>query len=481
MRLVRKVLVLLYSSLFPSVFAEESSVTLNEKDEGYRGIWYMNQPSKTEYKYKYSGGLGTYCAKHKPFAVYCEKVNKTFFCYGGTSKRALNQLVHMVSYYDHEKNVVPKPTILLDKKTDDAHDNPVISVDDEGYIWIFSTSHGNARPSYIHRSKKPYDIDAFEMVSATRKVGEKRVKIDNFSYFQAWHIPKKGFVCFFTKYGWQTGRALAFMTSPDGVTWSEWQHLAAMGKGHYQISAVSGSRAASCFNYHPTKGGLNFRTNLYYIETPDLGKSWQTIDGKPLSLPLKSKKSTAMVYDYEKEGLKVYLKDIRFDEKGQPIILYITSKGFEAGPKNGPRTWTLAHWNEGKWNIHKITNSDSNYDMGSLYVDGKVWRVIAPTETGPQAFNPGGEIAVWESKDSGRTWKQSKKLTQGSERNHTYVRAPLNAHPDFYGFWADGHGRQPSESNLYFCNKAGDIFLLPRQMSQPYAKPLLVGKKKRRR
>src|SRR4030042_51753 len=66
--------------------ASSSIFTLNEKDTGYRGIWYMNQPSGDEYVYKYSGGLGTYCAKHKPFAVYCDKGNKTFFCYGGTSK-----------------------------------------------------------------------------------------------------------------------------------------------------------------------------------------------------------------------------------------------------------------------------------------------------------------------------------------------------------------------------------------------------------
>ncbi|MEO1972630.1 MAG: hypothetical protein ABGX07_13795, partial [Pirellulaceae bacterium] len=48
-------------------------VTLNTKADGYRGIWYMNQPSNDEYVYKYSGGLGTYCAKHKPFAIYCEQ------------------------------------------------------------------------------------------------------------------------------------------------------------------------------------------------------------------------------------------------------------------------------------------------------------------------------------------------------------------------------------------------------------------------
>ena len=71
-------------SIFPaetdSVFFELSdAVTMNAKDDGYRGIWYFNQLTHNEYVYKYSGGLGTYCAKHKPFAVYAPEVQKTFF------------------------------------------------------------------------------------------------------------------------------------------------------------------------------------------------------------------------------------------------------------------------------------------------------------------------------------------------------------------------------------------------------------------
>ncbi|NQV33619.1 MAG: BNR-4 repeat-containing protein [Phycisphaeraceae bacterium] len=460
--------------LFGSVSFAEERITLNEKDDGYRGIWYMNQPLRTVYKYKYSGGLGTYCAKHKPFAVYCDEVKKTFFCYGGTTKASDKELIHMVSYYDHEKKVVPRPTILLDKNTDDAHDNPVMNVDAKGHIWVFSTSHGTSRPSYIHRSTKPYDINAFELVSATRLQDGNKVPMENFSYFQAWHLPDKGFVCFFTKYGWGAARTLAFMTSPDGVAWSKWQQLASMAQGHYQVSGVAQEKAACAFNYHPKKQGLNYRTNLYYIETPDLGRSWRTVDGTSLELPLTSTKSPALVRDYEKEGLKVYLKDIRFDEQGRPIILYITCKGFESGPKNDPRTWTLAHWDGGQWCIEEITTSDNNYDMGSLYIENSVWQVIGPTETGPQAYNPGGEMALWESKDRGKTWKRLKQLTRNSERNHTYARAPVNAHPDFYAFWADGHGGQPSQSNLYFCNRSGDVYALPRHMNELYAQPTRV-------
>jgi len=462
--------------LFASVSFAEKHITLNEKDDGYRGIWYMNQPLKSVYKYKYSGGLGTYCAKHKPFAVYCRKVKKTFFCYGGTTKASNHKLMHMVSYYDHEKKVVPRPTILLDKKTGDAHDNPVISVDARGHIWIFSTSHGTGRPSYIHRSIKPYDIDAFDMVSATRLKDGRKVPMKNFSYLQVWCLPEKGFACFFTKYGWGAARALVFMTSPDGVEWSKWQRLASMANGHYQVSGATRAKAASAFNYHPKKGGLNYRTNLYYMETPDLGGSWRTVDGKSLKPPLTSAKTPALVRNYEKDGLKVYLKDIRFDRQGRPFILYITSKGFESGPRNDPRIWTLAHWDGREWRIGEIATSDNNYDMGSLYIEDDAWRVIGPTETGPQAYNPGGEMALWESKDRGKTWKRLKQLTGNSRRNHTYARAPVNAHPDFYALWADGHGRQPSKSSLYFCSRAGDVYELPGQMPEPYAEPALVEK-----
>ena len=40
---------------------------------------------KAEYGDKYSGGLGTYTAKHHPLAIYSEEANKTFFVYGGTT------------------------------------------------------------------------------------------------------------------------------------------------------------------------------------------------------------------------------------------------------------------------------------------------------------------------------------------------------------------------------------------------------------
>jgi len=469
------------AALRPShLFAQTSTVateataipTVNGKADGYRGIWYFNQKSGDQYVYKYSGGLGTYCAKHRPFAVYAPAVNKTFFCYGGATPDDNRRLVHMVSYFDHDMKRVPRPTLLLDKRTNDAHDNPVISIDADGHIWIFSTSHGRTRPSFVHRSARPYSIDEFERVAATRLQDGGAVPLDNFSYMQVWPRSGGGFTAFFTRYGDPAARTLMFMTSEDGQNWSPWQRLAAIDEGHYQVSTAIGERAASCFNYHPQGKGLNYRTNLYYIETSNGGQTWQSVDGQLLSLPLTESDNAALVHDYTGEGKNVYLKDIQLDDAGRPVLLVITSRGFQSGPENGPRTWTVIRWTGAHWRFSQITTSDNNYDMGSLYLDQDQWRLIAPTTSGPQQFNPGGEICLWISDDEGANWRRERQLTRASQFNHTYVRRPINAHPDFYAFWADGHGRQPSESRLYFCNKRGDVFQLPVQMESDYAAPI---------
>ena len=471
---------------------------LNQKGEGYLSLWYMNGKLDSEYQFKYSGGLGTYCAKHNPFAIYSEEARKTFFCFGGTTKgshlrndltakgkdaaKLPGVLLHMVAYYDHNTGELSRPTVLLDKYTCDTHDNPIISLDDQGYIWIFSTAHGTLRNAYIHKSKEPYNIDEFVRVEATRLKNGEKVPMDNFSYMQTWFVQGQGFISFFTSYMKNDlgmgQRTINFMSSKDGANWSEWTRIATIAEGHYQISAQKDGKAASAFNYHPPikngKGGLNYRTNLYYVETSDFGRSWKSVDGTPIDLPLVEPDNAALVRNYEKEGLLVYMKDINLDQDGNPVILHVTSKGYMPGPENDPRTWRIARWTGSKWVISEVTTSDNNYDMGSLYLDEDIWRIIAPTGKGPQAFNPGGEMVMWESRDRGETWEKKKQMTSGSQYNHSYARRPISAHPDFYALWADGHGREPSESKLYFSNINGEVYQLPPSMEKDMEAPLPI-------
>lgn len=433
-----------------------------KKAAGYNGLWYKIGESHDEYKYKYSGGFATYPQQQIPMAIYRPEVEKTFFCYGGSDPGKQN-LLHMIAFFDHATGKVSRPRILLDKQTDDAHDNPVISMDDDGYIYIFSPSHGTSRPSYISKSQKPYDISSFTIKSSF-----------NFSYPQPKYIPGKGFHFLYTRYN--GGRAIYMTTSKDGTTWEKARLVSLIAQGHYEISNQKpDGTVATSFNYHPKKGGLDARTNLYYMETPDMGKTWTTVDKKPLKIPLKTTDSLALVHDYEKENLLVYMKDIQFDEAGNPVIVYVTSRGHESGPKNDPRIWCITRWDGKKWITSEITRSDNNYDFGSLYTESdSTWKLIAPTIQGPQAYNPGGEVAMWTSHDKGASWTLTRQVTTNSPGNHTFVRRPVNAAPDFYAFWGDGNAREPSICRLFFTDKNGSIVrMLPEKMTEEAEYPML--------
>ena len=428
------------------------------KADGYKGIWFaLGQFS--EHGDKYSGGLGTYTAKHIPLAVYVPEANKTFFVYGGTTGPEDRYLLAMASEYDHATGTVPKPTIVHDKEgVNDPHDNPSIVVDADGHVWVFVSGRGRRRMGYKYRSVEPHSVDAFEQVLE-----------QEMTYPQPWLIPGKGILHCFTKY--TAGRELYWETSADGRTWTEDRKLAGMG-GHYQVSRERDGRVITAFNYHPG-GNVDKRTNLYYVETDDFGETWRTASGEVLETPLENTQNPALVRDYEAEERLVYVKDINFDEAGHPVILIVTSAHHQPGPIGDPRTWTLVRWTGSAWTFTEVTNSTHNYDMGSLYIepDG-VWRIIAPTEAGPQPLGTGGEMVLWQSVDKGETWEKVRDITRNSPRNHAYARRPVNAHPDFCAFWADGNPDEMSVSRLYFTNQAGDqVWELPYAMEEERSAP----------
>ena len=213
----------------------------------------------------------------------------------------------------------------------------------------------------------------------------------------------------------------------------------------------------------------------YMLQTNDMGKNWETVNGQKVETPLTEIQNPALVYDCQNEGKLVYLNDINFDKAGNPVILAIVSRHFQPGPQGNPHEWMVFHWNGHEWERHKICESTHNYDMGSLYTEGDTWTVIGPTEPGPQYYGTGGEMALWTSRDEGKTWERKRLITRGSSYNQSYARRPVNAQPDFYAFWADGHADEMSESHLYFTNRAGNkVWELPYDMNAEYASPKRV-------
>jgi hypothetical protein len=50
----------------------------------------------------------------------------------------------------------------------------------------------------------------------------------------------------------------------------------------------------------------------------------------------------------------------------------------------------------------------------------------------------------------------------------------VDADPGFQAFWADGDGRRPSASRLYFSDRDGRVHRLPERMEAAEEKPVLV-------
>ena len=428
---------------------------------GFRGIWF-DLGQKSEYGSKYAGGLGTYTANHVPMAIHDSKSDRTYFTWGGTAGPDKRILQILISYYDHGSGRVARPVIVMDKNpVDDPHDNGSLSIDGEGHLWIFVSGRSQLRPGRIYRSKFPHQINEW------LDLGD-----SPFTYPQPWWVEGKGFFHTYTRY--TPGRELYFRTSPDGVTWSSEKKIAGI-EGHYQTSELVGGRILTAFNRHPGRN-VDRRTDLYYMETADMGETWTTAGGKKLTIPLTKADNPARIRDYSAEKLNVYIHDTTTDADGRPVILYLTSRHHQPGPNGDPRTWHTAHWSGKQWCFRDITTSTHNYDTGSLFIekDG-TWKVIGPTGTGPQKWGTGGEIELWISKDRGATWARQRQLTSNSPRNHSYARRPRNAHPDFYCYWADGDADKLSESHLYFTNQAGDkVWELPYEMTGDFAEPMLV-------
>jgi len=202
------------------------------------------------------------------------------------------------------------------------------------------------------------------------------------------------------------------------------------------------------------------------------------VQGNPLEIPLLKLENPARVIDYQSQGKNVYLKDMGFDSDGNPAFLYIRSNGHEPGPVSAPYEWCITWWDSSprisggkKWHTSVITESDHNYDMGSLYISETDWKIVAPTVSSPQKWGVGGELEIWQSTDKGTNWSKIRELTKNSRYNHAYVRRPVDYKAPFCFFWADGHPHEFSKSELYFGDFDGNVWKLTYTMNEENKTP----------
>ena len=421
-----------------------------ELPASHRGIWYACGQVNTlpGHEHVYSGPMATYCVWHRPMAVYAPECDTTFFVYGNADNAPA------ISAYDHRRGDFAEPVVLGANPDGDAHRNPTLLIDTEGFLHVFYGAHGH--PSHVLRSQAPWDISRWEA----------RADLDDpkGSYPQCWQLlPGELFVTYRHAPGWRC------RVSRDGArSWEPPLHLIDFPReqGFENMSVYGISIAATGdfprrvhFTWSRLGGGTPEeiatkhlwarRYNVHYACSDDGGYTWRRSDGTPYDLPI-TEETAEKLYDCGEHG--VWLKDIQLDPAGDPFILFL-----DADVATYESTWKVARRAGEGWAIVDVTGSDHMYDDGGLLVLGADdLRVIGPT-TPSQPRQDGGEMDEWRSVDGGVTWERTRRLTAGSRYSHNCVKVVHNHERgpgDLRVFWSYGDSTSPPETRqvrLYCC------------------------------
>ena len=138
-----------------------------------QGVWYCCGKANAlpGHEYVYSGAMATYCMWHRPMAIHALEVDRTFFVFGNPDNSPT------ISSYDHKAEAFAAPVVLGTNPDGDAHRNPTLLIDEDGFLTVFFGAHSH--PTRVVRSASPYDISTWSQVAEIE---------DKNSYPQPWQL-----------------------------------------------------------------------------------------------------------------------------------------------------------------------------------------------------------------------------------------------------------------------------------------------------
>jgi len=425
------------------------------------GIWHASgaksRVSPTA-KTVYGGAHATYCAWTRPMAVYAPSEDKTFFAFGNADNSPT------ICCYDHKSKALSHAVMVAANPDMDAHKNPHLLIDDEGYIYVFYRSH--CSPTHLEKSARRYDIS--EWVSMG-------VVAENSSYPQPWQL-KKGEISVFYRAGGTHNATESCVRSPDGgKTWSEPEVIASSPpkNGFYAVTIAEIGRYPRKVHmaWSVTRGDWWQRYHVFYACSDDGGYTWRKSNATKYELPI-TEPTSERIFESDVPDRGVWLKDIQLDSKGSPYILFI-----DGNTLTYDCLWRVAVCSGGKWAIHQIAKCDHMYDAGSLvFLADDDLRAYLPT-TPAQPYQDGGDIDEWQSTDGAKSWTNTKQITSGSEYSHNHVKTVFNHQKgDFRVFWCYGDARYAPETRDVELYWYGEALPGPKKMDLSYSPSQMPGR-----
>ena len=526
---------------------QDFSVTQYKTINGFNGIPFgLGQTSQLDINAdgvldevaKYSGNLATYTAKHSPSAV--RNGSFTYFTYSGevpldgfesdnakigtataagcgflgaqlfkNAQGTAPALGIFVSRYNHVTGRVAKPVLVHMKCTNDPHDNAVINVDADGYIYVLVSGRGEVRGNFIFRSSSPDSIDGFidftpamdnyinHFNDLAKAAGRRRPSSGD--AYRGINYPKMFWVdepnglsrgyfrLVYTIYCGMSERdtcqrSRQLYTARMHVDGSEASIQAikplAAYKGHYAVANGRGRDIVVAFNVHPNNE-LDDRTNIYYMHSIDGGETWLNARNRELKLPITRPEDLDQVvvrehYDPQYSRAikhRIYMKDINFVGTGlnkRPTILYVGSISVDHVPsKNADHYLGKERWTGDSWRQSRLTNAvDHNYSSGMLFPEDDEYRVFYPhTDEPNNNALAGGAVAYLDTKATddatGLPTLITEDVVNPMNGNSTYltdlcefnyIKSVLNGSPDFVGILSGG--------NMYQFHRTAPLFIV---------------------
>jgi len=417
------------------------------------GIWHASGATERvspKARTVYGGAHATYCAWTRPMAVYAPAADKTFFVFGNADNSPT------IGLYDHKMKKLGHAVVVGSNPDMDAHKNPHILIDEQGYIYVFYRSH--CTPTYLAKSANPYDISEWVDMG---------VVVQRSSYPQPWQLKSNEIFVLYRGGGTHDATESAVRSTDGGKSWSEPMAIVATPpkNGCYAVSiAEHGAYPRKVhLAWSVTRGKWWQRYHVFYAHSDDGGTTWKKSDGSVCELPI-TEPVSEVVFRSDVPDRGVWLKDIQLDSNGYPYILFV-----DANTLTYECIWRIAKCVAGKWSLHTVAKSDHMYDGGALvmFADDDI-RVYAPT-TPSQPYQDGGEIEEWQSTDGGITWTNTKHLTSGSKYSHNHVKAVSNGASDFRVFWNYGDANNSPETRQVELYWYGETMALPKKMDLSYS------------
>jgi hypothetical protein len=205
-----------------------------------------------------------------------------------------------------------------------AHDNhggPALTIDSQGYLHIVYFPHH--RPFHYRRSLRPHDASAWSpeiifgeslsypvllcapddtLIMTCRRYYEGN---DQPNEVELWKKPAKG--------EWARQRVLLRSRHLD---YAHFQDALAWGEDHRTIHL-----SCRIYETNPVKGAKPIET-LGYLRSPDMGITWQKLDGSPVALPATADTVEILGHGGGDTGRTLYAGALAVSPQGVPHLLH---------------------------------------------------------------------------------------------------------------------------------------------------------------